>query len=208
MSNSRAGQRTGLLSSGGAVVAALLASACCWLPLALIGLGASTVGVAGFFEAYRTPLLVVSSLLLVGGFYYVYARTPTCAPGDACAVPKRTLQQTNKISLWVATFLVVVFAAFPHYVGLFIGDEPAVAAPLPSDVERTYAIVGMTCQGCVGHIGDAVRAVPGVKSVRVSYEDGSATVIFAAGQVDDEAVLAAVESAGYSAQTPSDGAPL
>jgi len=76
------GVSAGILSSMGAVVAAVLASACCWLPLALIGLGASTVGVAGFFEAYRSYFLAATVVLLGAGFYYVYLRKEKCAPGS------------------------------------------------------------------------------------------------------------------------------
>lgn len=43
--------RSGLLASGGALVAAVLSSAYCWLPLAAIGLGASSAGVGAVAEA-------------------------------------------------------------------------------------------------------------------------------------------------------------
>ncbi len=117
------GAKAGLLSAAGAVMTALLSSACCWLPLALIAFGASAAGVASFFEAYRGILLVVTTLLLGSGFYYVYIRKPKCAPGDACAVPNPRLQRTNKVLLWVATVFVVVFAAFPDYIGALVGGD-------------------------------------------------------------------------------------
>ncbi len=194
------GASAGLLSSGGAVVGAILASACCWLPLALVGLGASTVGVAGFFEAYRPYFLGATGLFLAGGFYYVYFRKPKCAPGDACAVPSPRLRRFNVISLWLATLLVVVFATFPSYVSVFLGDGgpgAAAVAQAPTDIERTYAIDGMTCEGCAGHVRTALEELPGVRSARVSYEDGSATVIFEDGAYDDEAVSRAISSLGY-----------
>jgi len=197
----------GLLASGGAVVGALLASACCWLPLALIGLGASTVGVAGFFEAYRPHFLGLTGLLLAGGFYYVYLRKPQCAPGEACAVPNPRLERINKISLWVATLMVVVFATFPNYVGMLYGDggpEAAIAvAQAPTDVERTYAIEGMTCEGCAGHLRTVIGELPGVTSAQVSYVDRTATVVFADGHYDDDAVSRAVAEIGYSVGPPA-----
>ncbi|PKN59407.1 MAG: hypothetical protein CVU56_00765 [Deltaproteobacteria bacterium HGW-Deltaproteobacteria-14] len=198
------GARTGLFASAGAVVAAILASACCWLPLVLIGAGASTVGVAGFFEEYRPVFLGVTGVLLGAGFYFVYLRKPKCAPGEACAVPNRRLLRINKISLWVATVLVVGFATFPNYVGAFFGGDGAGTAAVaaqaaPATVTRTYAIDGMTCEGCAGNIRTAVVDVPGVGAVEVSYADGSATVVFGDGRVDDAAVLEAVKSAGYTA---------
>ncbi len=192
----------GLLSSGGAVLAALLASACCWLPLAFVGVGASAVGVAGFFEAYRPHLLGVTALLLATGFYFGYVRKPKCAPGEACAVPNPRLQRVNKVSLWVATVLVVAFASFPNYVGALFGedgDETAVAQTT-ADISRTYVIEGMTCEGCAGHVRTAFGAIPGVTAVEVSYATGTATVVFAGGTVDDQTVATAAANLGYTAQ--------
>lgn len=195
--------RAGLLSSGGAVLGALFASACCWLPLQLIGMGASTVGVAGFFETYRPYFLVATAGLLGAGFYFVYFRKPKCAPGEACEVPNPRLQRINKVSLWLATVLVVAFATFPNYLGVFFGDDgsgTAAAAQTPTDASRTYTIEGMTCEGCTGHIRTAVGGLPNVKAVEVSYADGTATVVFEGDAVDDQAVIQAVAGAGYTAQ--------
>ena len=44
------GQKVGLWATGGAVISAILSSACCWLPFLLIAFGASAAGVSGFFE--------------------------------------------------------------------------------------------------------------------------------------------------------------
>ncbi|OIP41831.1 MAG: hypothetical protein AUK47_05610 [Deltaproteobacteria bacterium CG2_30_63_29] len=190
----------GILTSGGAVFAALLASACCWLPLAFIGLGTSSLGIAGFFEAYRALFLGVTAVLLGAGYYFVYFRRPKCAPGDACAVPNRKLQRINKISLWVATVLVIAFATFPNTVGFFIGaGGDANAASAPTDVERVYSVSGMTCQGCVGHLHDVLGELAGVKSVEVSFAGQRAVVRFAQGAVDDTAVLEATSGLGYEA---------
>jgi hypothetical protein len=75
------------LAVSGALLAAMASSACCWLPLLLIGFGLSAVGVAGFFETYRLLLLTVSTALLGLGFYLVYFRKPRCEAGEACVVP-------------------------------------------------------------------------------------------------------------------------
>jgi copper chaperone CopZ len=191
------------LLSGGAVLGAIFASACCWLPLLLIGMGVSTVGVAGFFEAYRPYFLVATAGLLGTGFYFVYFRKPKCAPGEACAVPNPRLQRMNKVSLWLATVLVIAFGAFPSYVGALFGDDGsgmAAATRTPEDVSRTYVIDGMTCEGCAGHIRTAVAALPGVKAVEVSFAEGTATVVFDGDAADDEAVAEAVASVGYAAR--------
>jgi copper chaperone len=62
-------------------------------------------------------------------------------------------------------------------------------------VITTLSINGMSCNNCVRHLGDALRAVPGVSEVDVSLPDRRATITH-----DDVAateLVAAVESAGY-----------
>ena len=59
-------------------------------------------------------------------------------------------------------------------------------------------ITGMTCNGCVRHIDKALRSIPGVTAVEVSLPEGTAKVVHA-DSARVEAMLAAVESAGYEA---------
>ena len=189
--------RSGLFASGGALVAAVLSSACCWLPLAAIGLGASSAGVGAFFEAWRVPLLLATVALLGVGFYLVY-RKPRCAPGDACEVPNPRLQRINRGMLWLTTALVAAFAFFPEYVGAFTGGGGEVAVAAPSQTTVHYRVEGMTCAGCEGHAREAIEAVPGVVSVAVSYRDSSAEVVWS-GEPDDAAVARAIAEFGYQA---------
>ncbi|MBO6940569.1 MAG: cation transporter [Deltaproteobacteria bacterium] len=204
------GSRAGLLS-GGAVLGALFASACCWLPLLLIGMGVSTVGVAGFFETYRPYFLVATAGLLGAGFYFVYFRKPKCAPGEACEVPNPRLRRMSEVSLWLATVLVIAFAAFPSYVGAFFGDDgtgTAAATQTAEDVSRTCVIEGMTCEGCASHIRTAVGALPSVKAVEVSFAEGTAVVVFDGDAADDQAVTEAVAGAGYTARPRAEDSAL
>ena len=54
----------------------------------------------------------------------------------------------------------------------------------------------MSCGNCVRHVTEAIQGVPGVKSVDVSLEGKSAAIQFD-GQIDEAALLKAVEDAGY-----------
>ena len=60
----------------------------------------------------------------------------------------------------------------------------------------TKTIEGMSCGNCVRHVTEAIQGVPGVKSVDVSLEGKSAAIQFD-GQLDEAALLKAVEDAGY-----------
>jgi copper chaperone len=61
----------------------------------------------------------------------------------------------------------------------------------------TFRIEGMTCAHCAAAVTKELAAVPGVESVSVSLADATATVVGAA-EVDDAAVAAAVDEAGYA----------
>ena len=61
----------------------------------------------------------------------------------------------------------------------------------------TYTVVGMTCGHSVNAVTEEVGQVPGVTAVDVDLESGALTVT-AVSPVDEAAVRAAVEEAGYA----------
>ena len=60
----------------------------------------------------------------------------------------------------------------------------------------TYTVVGMTCGHCVSAVTEEVSRVAGVTGVDVDLASGGLTVTSDA-PVDEAAVRAAVEEAGY-----------
>ena len=61
----------GVIAQIGALASAVVASACCWLPLLLIAVGVSGGALAATFEAWRPVLLPVTFVLLGLAFYFV-----------------------------------------------------------------------------------------------------------------------------------------
>jgi copper chaperone CopZ len=61
----------------------------------------------------------------------------------------------------------------------------------------SYTVVGMTCGHCVSAVTEEVSQVPGVTGVDVDLASGALTVTGETA-VDDGAVRAAVEEAGYT----------
>ncbi|RBY78898.1 cation-transporting ATPase [Geodermatophilus sp. TF02-6] len=59
-----------------------------------------------------------------------------------------------------------------------------------------YTVVGMTCAHCVTAVTEEVGALPGVTAVDVDLASGGLTVT-STEPVDDGAVRAAVDEAGY-----------
>ena len=61
-----------------------------------------------------------------------------------------------------------------------------------------YQVTGMTCGHCEMSVREEVGTLPGVQDIEVSHETGR-LVITSAEPLDDAAVLAAVDEAGYQA---------
>jgi copper chaperone CopZ len=61
---------------------------------------------------------------------------------------------------------------------------------------KTYSVTGMTCSHCVASVDSEIRLIPGVTDVRVDLADGAVTVR-SDRPLDDDAVVAAVDEAGY-----------
>jgi len=104
------------ITSSGAIISSIFASACCLLPVLLAGV-AGIAGVASFFEKLRPVFIMIVILFLGYGFYVAYfQKKKECAPGEACATPKGKHRQ--RIILWVITIFVVFAITFPYWIQL------------------------------------------------------------------------------------------
>jgi len=65
------------------------------------------------------------------------------------------------------------------------------------DMSTELNISGMTCGHCQTAVTKALKNVPGVKNAQVDLQTGTALI---EGQVDPQALVAAVTEEGYSAQ--------
>ena len=78
------------------------------------------------------------------------------------------------------------------------GTEAAKATEGRTTMEKKLNVEGMMCQHCVAHVKGALEGVDGVTEAVVDLEAGTA-VAKCAGDVADEALVAAVKQAGYEA---------
>ena len=212
-SSPSASGRGELIAKVGVLISAVMASACCWLPLVLLAVGVSGAGIASALEVYRPLLIVITFAFLGAAFYFTYRprKATACAthaccatePTDAeeCCAPSTqrrfNLMAFNKVMLWVVTVLAVAFLFFPSYVGRLVGSGagPAVTANMNQTVFR---VEGMTCEGCAAIAEKAIRGVPGVLAVHVDHEKGDAVVGTDVGSpVPQDQILAALKKAGY-----------
>ena len=58
----------------------------------------------------------------------------------------------------------------------------------------TYTVAGMTCNGCVNKVTNAVTDIAGVEDVDVDVSTGTLEIF---GSADDGAIRAAVAKVGY-----------
>ena len=75
------------------------------------------------------------------------------------------------------------------------GTAPAKETSMTS---TTYQVTGMTCAHCERAVTQEVSDLAGVERVAVSAETGE-LVVESAAPLDDAAVIAAVDEAGYAA---------
>ncbi len=61
---------------------------------------------------------------------------------------------------------------------------------------QTYTVTGMTCGHCVASVTEEISEIPGVESVDVVLDSGAVTVT-SSQPLEEQAVRAAVEEAGY-----------
>jgi copper chaperone CopZ len=186
------------LATSGALLAAILSSACCWLPLVLVALGVSAGGVALAFEPLRPWFIGIAVMLLGFGIWWT-ERGVRRAHACGCPMSRRRVA-LNRGMLGLSVLGMAAFIFFPQYAGNVFGQRAAVRARDTQLV--TFHVEGMTCTGCEAGIEAALLKLPGVTRADASYEREAVTVGFESGAVSTAALIGAVAQAGYAATGP------
>ncbi|MCT4356167.1 cation transporter [Streptomyces sp. Je 1-79] len=69
-------------------------------------------------------------------------------------------------------------------------------AETTTELTTVYQVKGMTCGHCEGAVSSEISEIAGVSSVKAAASTGQVTVVSQA-PLDEEAVRAAVDEAGY-----------
>ncbi|MBI3466986.1 MAG: cation transporter [Planctomycetes bacterium] len=136
------------------------------------------------------------------------AGQPSPGASHSCCAPAASrrrwfaMRRFNQVMLWIATAVVIAFTLFPSYAGFLLGDAKSQQAAETTAATVSLKIEGMTCEACAAHLQATLSDVPGVQSASVDYGNGLARVAFDVGaRPSREALVKAVESAGYKAST-------
>lgn len=163
----------------------VLASACCWVPLTLAGLGVAT-GTVGAKIAWVRPWalggLLVLLLAVIG--WWMRKRFSSVRPAeDCCAMVPRF--PTLAVTILVASY--VVAWASPRLL------HPGKDSPLPA--QASLAPAGGTllvistpqfdCPSCVGTLPQVMAATHGVASVQMDFDKRETSITFQPGAAID-----------------------
>lgn len=100
-------------------VAALGASSCCVLPLALVTLGVGSAWLARLraLEPFYAAFVALAIASFAFAFWRLYLRPAPCGPGEVCASP--TARRRQRIAFWatlVAAHALILFPfAYAHW---------------------------------------------------------------------------------------------
>ncbi|MCC6403540.1 MAG: cation transporter [Fimbriimonadaceae bacterium] len=187
----------------GTAVAALAASACCWIP-ALLGAGAAgSLGISAALAPWRPYLLVLTGLFLTAGFWMVYRRPKSdCCDSGGCATPAaRTRRRINIGVMWSIAAFSLAMAAYPEVQAMRSRASHAAEAPVMAAASRevVLAVKGMDCEACAAPIEENLKQVPGVVFARVDYPKARAVVGLGRPEPTQAALIEAVKKSGFEA---------
>ena len=201
-------------SLGTAIGAAVGASACCTIPLALVslGVGGAWIGSLTALAPYRWIFvtLAVGALGYAGYNEWQLSRRPDCDCKTAFS------SWARRSLLGVGALAVLALIASPY----LVAPSPATAtqqaqaavgqgtgekdSDMPASFQQVVLDVeGMTCQACPKTVSTALEDVDGVYNVDATYEPPEAVVRFDPDKTSVEALTKATENAGYPSQPKS-----
>lgn len=184
-------------------LSAVVASACCGVPLALITLGLGGLGLGSFLGTYHWHFTVAGALLLAAA-WFVFLREK--ARLSAAGAGIRNARLTPAL-LAVATSAVLGFGGLNVASALGLGSKAQEIRKASSGSSEELAQVvlpvkGLTCVTCEWSIENAVGKLDGVAEVRASASEQRVLIRYEPGKVTLERMIEAVDSTGYRASMP------
>jgi|GEM_PF-149639 len=181
------------------LLTALSASMCCITPLLALMAGTSSLATPfHWLEPFR-PYFISSAIITLG---FVWFQALNVKKDDNCCEPQwRKSFFQSKVFLSIITIFSFLLITFPSYSKfLFRSSASQLAQEQNKNKKVVLKVSGMTCASCELHIESEVKKLPGVSSIKASYEKGSATVEYDEQKIKADKIIAAVNGIGYRAE--------
>jgi len=192
-------------AAGGSLIAAVAASACCWLPLSLLTLGVSSGGIGLFFAAAR-PFFLGFAGLALGAFvllqYRNHRKKVSC---DSCT------ESGSKPRLSAYTLVVILLAGVLAFLPVYLPDlvPNAESNVIESDSTAytiSMTIEGMTCSGCATVVEETVAPIRGITSAFVDFDARRLNISVASDViVSMKDIVEGLDANGFKAVLAEDG---
>ena len=103
----------------GGLIAALLSTVCCILPLVLLllGIGGSWIANLTALEPYKPIFIGITVIFLAIAYWQIFMKKQDCEEGKICAVPEN--KRKYKIIFWIATLIVLASAMNGYWAPFF-----------------------------------------------------------------------------------------
>lgn len=193
-------------SMGTALGAAVAASACCTIPLALVslGIGGAWVGTLTVLEPYRWIFIALAiGALGYAGYNEWQMSRPDCSCETSLSpVVRRSLLGAGALAVLALVVTPWLIASSPtaatdQAVQATTATSPQEPATPTSFQQVVLDVEGMTCSTCPVTVRKALEGVEGVYRAEVTYEPPQAIVRFDPARVSVEDLTNATKDAGY-----------
>ncbi len=190
----------------GAVGAAVAASACCTIPLALVtmGIGGAWVSTFTAMEPFRPFFISIAvvALAFAGLKEYRRARGPECDYSE-CDCDEGLSTPTRRSLLFAGLIVTIALVASPYLIRGAV-DTAIAEAKTAGLNEVVLDVSGMTCAACDITVSRALTNLDGVEEAKVTFEPPQAVVKFDPEKVSVTDMEMATTNVGYPAKVKSD----
>lgn len=181
------------------IFSALLASACCTVPMLLvvIGLGSGAAFIGRFHWLFLLGGLVVQAWAWTG---YMWEKTSCGCTRSSTEARPATFYTLLFASTVVAFVLLVNVSRYmSRHTRAPAPQTAALEATSPGLQRAVIPIEGMSCAACEIAVRSALGRVPGVTSASVSVASKSATIEFNPARTGCAQLVTAIDATGYHA---------
>jgi len=182
------------------ILGAFAAVLCCIGPLIPILLGVGGAATLFGLDKYKPWFIGLGLLILALASWMAVRKQNRC-----CAVRsvKRNVQTVATVfGVGIGAYLLLQFAVLPvvasYASGKLAREDAAEIAPDTDLSSASLTVEGMTCAACAIGVEQALRDMPGVKSAKVNWRTGEASVTYDAARTTPEALLKAKVETQYT----------